>query len=151
MKAQKILTALLIFSFSVVFSEASWSQSNHYKRGSGRGGSNKGPSVRFGGDFGRGHVSGYRGSYRSRPSFGFFLGSPYYDYGYPYFGTPYYSPPRVITIPSPPPVYIQQPPPVVQQYPSGYWYYCSNPEGYYPYIKECANGWQQVEPTPPPQ
>jgi hypothetical protein len=29
-----------------------------------------------------------------------------------------------------------------------YWYYCSNPEGYYPYIKSCPGGWAKVVPTP---
>lgn len=63
---------------------------------------------------------------------------------------PYYVyPPAVVTVPVTPPVYIQQAPPVIQQYPPGYWYYCNNPEGYYPYIQQCPNGWQQVEPTPP--
>ena len=32
-----------------------------------------------------------------------------------------------------------------------YWYYCDNPSGYYPYVKQCANeGWLKVEPTPAP-
>lgn len=30
-------------------------------------------------------------------------------------------------------------------YPSpGYWYYCSDPEGYYPYVNSCSTAWQQV-------
>jgi len=92
----------------------------------------------------------------SHTSFGFSFGVPLYSYPYyrdPFyrdpFYYPYYSPPTVITVPVTPPVYIQQPPPTIQQYPSGYWYYCRNPDGYYPYIKECPGGWQQVEPTPP--
>ena len=73
---------------------------------------------------------------------------PYYPY-YPYY-SPYYAyPPALVTVPATPPVYIQQSPPTAQQYPSGYWYYCNNPKGYYPYIKECPDGWQQVEPIPP--
>lgn len=36
-----------------------------------------------------------------------------------------------------------------QVQPSGsWWYYCHNPEGYYPYIKECPQGWQLVDPQP---
>ncbi|MDO9271167.1 MAG: hypothetical protein Q7T96_18845 [Methylobacter sp.] len=88
-------------------------------------------------------------------SFGFSFGVPLYSYPYyrdPFyrdpFYYPYYYPPTVITVPVTPPVYIQQSPPAAQQYPSGYWYYCNNPEGYYPYIKECPRGWQQVEPIP---
>ena len=25
-----------------------------------------------------------------------------------------------------------------------YWYYCSNPAGYYPYVTQCNTGWQTV-------
>ena len=31
----------------------------------------------------------------------------------------------------------------------GVWYHCSSPEGYYPYIQSCKNGWEQVPATPP--
>lgn len=30
----------------------------------------------------------------------------------------------------------------------GTWYHCSNPEGYYPYVKSCRNGWEQVPAQP---
>jgi hypothetical protein len=30
------------------------------------------------------------------------------------------------------------------------WYYCENPAGYYPYVKQCASGWQRVVPYGPP-
>lgn len=29
-----------------------------------------------------------------------------------------------------------------------YWYYCREPEGYYPYIKNCPGGWMKVVPPP---
>jgi hypothetical protein len=76
---------------------------------------------------------------------GYGLGSYYGGYYSPYYGYP----PTVVTVPVNPPVYIQQTPPATQQYPAGYWYYCTNPQGYYPYVKQCPSGWQQVEPTPP--
>jgi hypothetical protein len=81
--------------------------------------------------YGLGYGSGYGGSYYS----------PYYG-GYP---------PAVVAVPVTPPVYIQQTPPqpTAQQYPSGYWYYCNNPQGYYPYIKQCSSAWQPVNPTHP--
>ena len=71
----------------------------------------------------------------------------YYPYAYPSYS---YPTEIVVVPPAQQPVYIQQsaPQPVAKQYPAGYWYHCSNPEGYYPYIKDCPNGWQQVEPTP---
>jgi hypothetical protein len=33
---------------------------------------------------------------------------------------------------------------------TGYWYYCTDPAGYYPYIKSCPQGWMQVVPSGPP-
>ncbi|MBV8977314.1 MAG: hypothetical protein JOZ13_08030 [Alphaproteobacteria bacterium] len=30
----------------------------------------------------------------------------------------------------------------------GTWYHCANPEGYYPYIKSCRGGWEQVPAQP---
>lgn len=99
-----------------------------------------------------GHRHSHRGHGHS--GFGFYFGMPFYPYySYPYYrypyAYPYYYPPAVVTVPSTPPIYIQQSPPATQGYSSGYWYYCNYPEGYYPYIKECPDGWQQVEPTPP--
>lgn len=92
------------------------------------------------------------GHYRGHSNFGFYFGAPLYPYPYyrdPFYYPYYYSPPTIITVPVTPPFYIQQPPPASQPYPSGYWYYCHNPKGYYPYVKECPNGWQQVDPIPP--
>ena len=61
---------------------------------------------------------------------------PYYPYSWPYY------PPAVVVAPPAPPTYIEQ---------GGgdqYWYYCTGPQGYYPYVKECPAGWQQVAPQP---
>src|SRR5262249_48673974 len=63
---------------------------------------------------------------------------PYWDpYWDPYW-TPYAVPPVVAP---PPQVYIQPAPPT--------WYYCDNPQGYYPYVQQCPGGWRPVAPTPP--
>lgn len=35
--------------------------------------------------------------------------------------------------------------------PNQYWYYCSSPPGYYPYVRTCATPWQPVPAGPPPQ
>jgi hypothetical protein len=98
---------------------------------------------------GHGGGWGHGGGYYSGIGLGLGLG-----YGLGYYGGSYYSPyyaypPAVVTVPVAPPVYIQQAPAVVQQNPSGFWYYCNNPQGYYPYIKQCPDGWQQVDPIPP--
>ena len=74
---------------------------------------------------------------------GFWWGGPaWWGPPYPY----YYSAPPVV-VQEAPPTYIQQQPP---EQPA-YWYYCPNPAGYYPKVKECPPGWLTVVPqaTPP--
>jgi hypothetical protein len=58
-----------------------------------------------------------------------------YAYGYPY------AYPPVVTVPSTQ-VYVQPSAPAS-------WYYCDNPQGYYPYVPQCPGGWRAVAPTPP--
>lgn len=78
--------------------------------------------------------------------------SPWYYPG-PYYG-PYYGPSYNTTtiVTQPAPVYIEQAPgPAPATAPtsaSNSWYYCNNPDGYYPYVKECPSGWQKVAPQP---
>lgn len=137
-------TCLVLVLIGSIPSTSAWA------RGGGHGGG--------GGHLGGGHYGGWShghgGYYGGIGLLGLGLGL---GYGLSYYGAPYYPPyyspyyaypPAVIAIPATPPVYIQQTPPAAQQYPSGYWYYCNNPNGYYPYIKECPQGWQQVEPIP---
>jgi hypothetical protein len=33
---------------------------------------------------------------------------------------------------------------------NGNWWYCTDPAGYWPYVKQCNAPWQQVPPTPQP-
>ena len=68
-----------------------------------------------------------------------------YPYAYPY-GYPYYAAPPV-AVQQGTQEYIQQGSAPQQQ---GYWYYCQNPQGYYPYVKECPAGWLQVVPQQQP-
>lgn len=35
--------------------------------------------------------------------------------------------------------------------PEHYWYYCEDPQGYYPYVQHCRVPWQPVPPAPPDQ
>ncbi|HUO43516.1 MAG TPA: hypothetical protein VMT94_01215 [Burkholderiales bacterium] len=98
---------------------------------------------------------------RDHVRFGFYFGAPpvfwpYYPAPYYYYPPPYYYPP-VVTVPSSPPVYIEQPQPQPQSSSStppgevdGYWYYCAAAKAYYPYVRQCAGGWQRVSPQPPP-
>lgn len=77
---------------------------------------------------------------------------PYRPY-YPY--PPYYAYPPVVTVPAKPPVYIEQQQdagrPDTEETQTNYWYYCRKPEGYYPHVKKCPDGWMQVVPQPPAQ
>ena len=67
--------------------------------------------------------------------FGPWWWDPFYD--------PYPAPPVVIQ--SEPEIYLD--PQAPEQH---YWYYCSAPSGYYPYVKRCPNGWMKVAPAPTP-
>lgn len=97
-----------------------------------------------------------------RVSFSVGFGVPaYYPYWYgPRYYYPYYPPAVVVS--SPPVTYVeQQPAPVVSAPPApapqaqnpaaGFWYYCADSSAYYPYVQQCASGWQRVSPTPPGQ
>ena len=95
----------------------------------------------------------YHGHYhgRSRTSFGVIIGgpiwfspayAPYYPY-YPY--APYYPYPQTVIIQSTPTTYIEKEPENNVQH---YWYYCSDPKGYYPYVLKCNANWQRVIPFP---
>jgi hypothetical protein len=59
----------------------------------------------------------------------------------------YFYPTPIYPYPDPyePPVTV--PPPSV--YPQ-FWYYCTSPAGYYPYVPQCSTAWQKVPATPPP-
>jgi hypothetical protein len=64
------------------------------------------------------------------------------------FRYPYYAEPPPVVVREQPPAYIppQQPAAPVQHY----WYYCQNPQGYYPNVRQCTHQWMRVVPTPPP-
>ena len=97
-----------------------------------------------------GHGHGHNGGTRVFIGGSFWLGPP------PYWGPPAWGPAYYYGAPAyygPPPVVVQQPPVYVQrgQAESEYWYYCDNPQGFYPYIKSCPGGWMKVVPeTVPP-
>jgi hypothetical protein len=68
-------------------------------------------------------------------------GPYYYPNYYPYYQE------LPVVIEQQPDVYIQ-PAPQPEQQPI-YWYFCNDPQGYYPYVKQCPSGWMKVAPTPP--
>ena len=72
-------------------------------------------------------------------------------------GYPYVSAPLVINTVTAPQVYFEQDavpaaptaaPPVAAPAAS-YWYYCTQPAGYFPYVKDCSQPWLKVVPQVP--
>jgi hypothetical protein len=107
---------------------------------------------------------GYRGYYGWRggywgPGFGVYWGGPLwwgawpyasyaygYPYGYGYGGYPAYnmvvdSPTYISEEPASGSFQSAQPAPA-----NNFWYYCADPAGYYPYVKNCNQTWMQVVP-----
>jgi len=121
----------------------------------GRGGHSPGggghpPSGAWGGHHGGGSRFFFGGSVVLGPWwpwYPWYSSYPYYSYypSYPYY--PYYYPAPSAAVQQQPPVYTE-PAPSQSEY---YWYYCQNPQGYYPYVKSCPGGWMKVVPqaTPP--
>jgi hypothetical protein len=74
---------------------------------------------------------------------------PYYYPYYPYYAyDPYYAPASAAAVEQQPEQYADS----GQQQSDSYWYYCQDPQGYYPYVKSCPGGWMKVVPqTTPPQ
>lgn len=102
-----------------------------------------GPAYWYGG-YG---APAYWGAWPYAAAWGVGLGA--YGFGYPYVGTP-----LVVTGVTTPPVYIQQDSapaaPAAPQPPAdSYWYYCPQPAGYYPYVKDCSQPWMKVVPQVP--
>jgi hypothetical protein len=100
-----------------------------------------------GGGYGRG---GNVGVYFGGPLFwpGYYGAYPYAPYYGSYYGPGYYPPAQPTT-------YVEQDQAQAapeQAAPAASWYYCAESKTYYPYVKQCPGGWQQVAPQPgPPQ
>ena len=116
----------------------------------------------------------YRGGPQVSIGVGFGFGAPFapYPFYHPYAYSPFYYPPTyyapayyppVVLAPAVPPVYVEQPqvlqsvpvqPPALlnpqeaSPQPGTMWYYCNEARAYYPYVKSCPAGWQQVTPQP---
>ena len=98
---------------------------------------------------GRSYYRGYAYGYYGRYGYGW-RGYPY-RWGYPYWWAyPYYDPYYYGGYGEPPvpPQGVTPPAASGQQQPS-YWHFCQDPEGYYPYVKECPGGWMTVVPSKP--
>jgi len=106
---------------------------NGWHGGHGRGHSSFGTSVVIGGYYGPGFLW---------PS----PWGPYPGYAYGYGPVPYIYAPQPVVVQQQQPTYVQQD----DRDASSYWYYCQNPQGYYPYVSRCASGWMQVVPPDGP-
>ena len=96
------------------------------------GGSRVGVQIVYGGPI------GWPGYYR-----------PYYAFPGYYVASPMAVYPSPVVVESSPPVYIERGSVGTSDAASAeYWYYCRKPRGYYPYVKECPGGWQEVAPQP---
>ncbi len=72
-----------------------------------------------------------------------------YPYYYPYYPPYpyYYGPPAAAE--QQPNTYIYQEVPRKEE--PSYWYFCKDPEGYYPHVKKCPSGWLKVVPPANPE
>ena len=156
MRSLKLILMVVMLFMALLVSGAAFA--DRYSGGSGQRGGYSG---------GRGHKGGYkgghyggRGYYRGRGYYGGYyrsglgvwLGWPgwYYPYNNPYYYpySPNYYPPAV-SVPSSPQEYIERPQRDDDSTSSGIWYYCPESKSYYPYVKECPDGWQTVPAHPP--
>ena len=150
------IVLILILCFGPIMSGEAWANHGVGKHGGGWA-RHSGGWDRHGGGWDR-HGGGdhFRGYGRDRLYLGAGIpwgwGDPWPYYDYPsYYSDPYY--PSGDTVPSSPPAYIEneddETAPADQP---SYWYYCSNPQGYYPYIRQCTTAWQPVatQPQSPP-
>jgi hypothetical protein len=117
------------------YSHGGYSHGGYYHGGGGY--------YRGGGGYYRGG-GGYYGSIWIGPGWGYWGWGPAYPFYYPY-SYPYYAPPAVIQ--QSPTQFIQRDQETDEQ---NYWYFCRKPEGYYPYVKRCPNGWLRVIPSEAP-
>ena len=114
-------------------------------RGGGHGGHSGGHGGGHHGGFGHGHGHGFFGGFGyDWWGYPYWWDYPYYPYDYPYY-YPYYDPYYYGVYGEPP---VPPPSESAQQQPS-LWRFCQDPEGYYPYVKNCPAGWLKVVPPKP--
>lgn len=120
----KLRTAALNLAFMAMLAASATSQAAGHARGGGWS-----------------HGGGFHGGV-SHARVGIYLGAPLVWPGY-YAPRAYYPP--VMLAPVAPTAYIEQASP---QASSNWWYYCGESQAYYPYVSQCAGGWERVAPQP---
>jgi len=139
------LFCLIIALLGLIPASSVWARGGH---GGGHhfGGGHHYGGHHFGG-FGLGYGYGWYEPYYGGP----YYGGPYYG-GYGRYGLGYDGYGYGDSYP-PPVMYIQQQDGAQTdtRAQTNYWYYCNKPEGYYPHVKKCPDGWMQVVPQSPAQ
>ena len=99
------------------------------------------------GHFGPGELNAWRaGGWRhewhdGRYAWWWVTGGFWVFYPAPIYPYPTYVPPAIV---------VQQAPPVPTGLPPAqFWYFCDNPQGYYPYVASCEVPWREAPATPP--
>jgi len=114
------------------------------------------------------YPGGYRPFYPARPVYpgwgaaywgpraGVYVGAPaYWGGGWPYawgaayavpYAVPYAVAPIVVNAAPVPQVIVQ---PAAQAPADSFWYYCTQPAGYFPYVRSCSQPWMKVVPQVP--
>jgi hypothetical protein len=90
------------------------------------------------------------------PGFGVYVGGPGYWGAWPYaygwgagYAWPYAVSPLVVNAAPAPQVIVQPAAPVPEVPATSYWYYCTQPAGYFPYVQDCTQAWMKVVPQVP--
>ncbi|MDT8364392.1 MAG: hypothetical protein RQ714_07055 [Nitrosomonas sp.] len=159
------LACMFFALLGLITSDPVWARGGHGGGGHGGGGHHIGGGGHrsFGGGFrhfsGRHHFGGSRHGFSGRRHhFGghrhyFGLGLGYFYPGFyggyrPYYRSSFYgySPYYQRAVPAAPIAYVQREEIKTNQSQGNYWHYCMNPEGYYPDVKQCPEGWLKVAP-----
>ena len=153
-KFTTILSALAVM-MGAAFAMGSSDQTAGWHGGGSQGGNGSGSGSGggwHGGHGGGGHrgggggYGGYGGGYGGGVyyPYPYWPGSPYpAPYPFPYPDSPNSTPP-----PDKPPVGAYNASSNMPPWP--FWYYCDNPEGYYPYVKTCTHDWSALPMMAPP-
>jgi hypothetical protein len=133
------------------YTHGGYSHGAYPRGGYAHGGYSRGSYYRGGyphGYYGHGWYAGW--PYASGSNF-YFSGSVAWPVGawwgaaYPYYYP--YNTSRTVVIQQSPTEYVQQGTGTEEPY---FWYYCQKSQAYYPYVKQCPDGWMQVVPPPDP-
>jgi hypothetical protein len=99
-------------------------------------------------------AGGHRGGLAVRPSGGGSAPRMHHFHSHPhtriFVGSSFFFWPQPYYYPAPYAYYAPEEAPAEPLMVDPYWYYCEEAAAYYPYVKECAGGWQRVLPPEAP-